>query len=61
LGHVSAKFGEGFDEIDQPFTATKRRSGKLVGLLPDLQFEIAESKMQVHLPESPVPFFHELQ
>jgi hypothetical protein len=61
LGHVSAKFREGFAESDEPAAATARRAGKLVGLLPDLQCQIAEPEMQIHLPESPVSFFHELQ
>jgi hypothetical protein len=61
LGYVSAKLREGFDESGEPFAVTTRHARKLVGLLPHLQYQIAESEMQIHLRKSPVSFFHELQ
>jgi hypothetical protein len=61
LSDVDARCRQTVDEPDELFAAIKRRERKLVGLLPHLQLQIAESKMQIHLSKSAVSFFHELQ
>jgi hypothetical protein len=45
LAHVSAKPCGKFDESIEFFIVGEGSLRKLVGLLPDLQFEIAESEM----------------
>jgi hypothetical protein len=61
LSDVDARFRQTIDKTDELRAAIKRSARKLVGLLPNLQRQIAESKMQIHLSESPVSFFYELQ
>jgi hypothetical protein len=61
LSDVDARFRQTIDQTDELRAAIKRSARKLVGLLPNLQLQIAESKMQIHLSESAVSFFYELQ
>jgi fumarylacetoacetate (FAA) hydrolase family protein len=61
LAHVVARAGQESDKVSKIAPVPSAGAGKLVGLLPHLQWAIAEPEMQVHLLESKVQFFYELQ